>query len=113
MTPTMKNRFSILALLSLSALTGAAKADAELALGRKIFTQQAQPACALCHTLKDAGAEGAIGPVLDEIKPDAARVSRAVKDGIGAMPPFKQQLSDAEVKAVARYVSVATGAAKK
>lgn len=101
----------VLSGLGLSALT--AQADAEYELGRKIFLHKTQPACALCHTLKEAGAEGAVGPVLDELRPDAARVARAVRDGLGAMPPFKQQLSDAEVKAVARYVAVASGGAKK
>ena len=47
-------------------------------LGKKLFTTLAVPACAVCHTLKDAGAEGAVGPVLDELKPDAARVSKAL-----------------------------------
>ena len=49
--------------------------DAQLALGKKLF-MTATPACAVCHTLKDAGSEGAVGPVLDEIKPNAARVRR-------------------------------------
>ena len=85
--------------------------DAEkMALGRKLFTT-AVPACAVCHTLKDAGSEGAVGPVLDELKPDAARVSKALRDGLGAMPSFKASLSAAEIEALAYYVSRATGAA--
>lgn len=43
-------------------------------LGRKVFTQTAQPPCALCHTLQAAGAEGTIGPSLDELKPDTERI---------------------------------------
>ena len=65
------------------------------------------PACALCHALKDAGAEGAIGPSLDELKPDAARVAKAMKNGIGQMPAFTQ-LSDAQVEALSRYVEAAS-----
>ena len=85
--------------------------DAEkMALGKKLFTT-AVPACAVCHTLKDAGSEGAVGPVLDELKPDAARVSKALRDGLGAMPSFKASLSAAEIEALAYYVSRATGAA--
>ncbi len=89
---------------------GADAADAELALGKRLFIQSAVPACALCHTLRDAGSEGAVGPVLDEIKPDAARVAKALRNGLGNMPAFKT-LSEAEINALARYVSTATGGA--
>lgn len=88
-------------------LAGAAHADeaAQMARGKQLFTSAATPACAVCHTLKDAGAEGAIGPVLDELKPDAARVARALRDGIGSMPPYKATLSAADIDALALYVS--------
>ena len=85
--------------------------DAEkMALGKKLFIT-AVPACAMCHTLKDAGSNGAVGPVLDELKPDSARVSKALHDGLGAMPSFKTSLSEAEIDALAYYVSRASGAA--
>lgn len=80
---------------------------ARMALGRKLFGT-AVPACALCHTLRDAGAAGAVGPVLDELQPDAARVARALRDGIGAMPSFKATLSEADIEALALYVSRAS-----
>ncbi|MEO7953721.1 MAG: cytochrome c, partial [Polaromonas sp.] len=81
----------------LAGLPAAAAEDAEkMALGRKLFTT-GTPACAICHTLKDAGSEGAVGPVLDELKPDANRVSKALRDGLGAMPSFKASLSEAEI----------------
>ena len=85
--------------------------DAEkMTLGKKLFTT-AVPACAVCHTLKDAGSKGAVGPILDELKPDAARVSKALHDGLGAMPSFKASLTEAEIDALAHYVSRASGAA--
>ena len=63
-----------LALVSASAGVAAWAADpAELARGKELFTK-IQPACAVCHTLQAAGAEGQVGPVLDELKPDAGRV---------------------------------------
>lgn len=80
----------------------------KLAVGKKVFTETAAPACAVCHALKDAGAEGAIGPNLDELKPDASRVEIAVRNGIGQMPAF-QNLSDDQIKAVAQYVSSVAG----
>jgi sulfite dehydrogenase len=88
------------------------EAAAQFALGRKLFATGTVPACTVCHTLKDAGSEGAVGPVLDELKPDASRVAAAVRNGVGAMPSFQAALSEAEIAALARYVAVATGAAK-
>jgi len=96
-----------------TATSGAANAApptaAELAAGKKIFTTKAAPACALCHTLKDADSSGDIGPVLDELKPDAARVEKAVRGGIGVMPSFKGLLSEDEIRTVAKYVSAVAG----
>lgn len=101
------------AALTAASLTANAADDvaAELAEGKLLFTQKAVPACAVCHTLKDAGAEGAIGPVLDELKPDAERVAKAVKNGLGQMPAYTS-LSDAQIQAVSRYVAKASGGAK-
>ena len=77
--------------------------------GRALFLKATTPACAVCHTLADAGAAGTIGPNLDELKPDANRVTQAVRNGIGVMPAF-DALSDEQVQALAKYVSGATGA---
>ena len=92
----------------------AAAADdiAQLELGRKLFTQLAVPACALCHTLKDAKAEGAVGPVLDELRPDAARVATALLNGLGQMPSYKTSLTEAQIQAISSYVAKASGATK-
>ena len=79
--------------------------------GKQLFVKDTTPACAICHTLADAGASGSIGPSLDELKPDAPRVVKAVKAGLGAMPPYPQ-LSDEQVQALATYVARASGAAK-
>ena len=76
-----------------------------------MFTKEATPPCALCHTLADAGATANVGPSLDELKPDAQRVTQAVKAGIGAMPPYTQ-LSAEQIQALARYVARASGGAK-
>ena len=74
--------------------------------GRKLFTS-ITPSCAVCHTLKDADATGTVGPSLDELKPDAARVAKALRTGVGQMPAFPQ-LTDAQVQALARYIEQAT-----
>ena len=79
--------------------------------GRQLFVKDATPSCTVCHTLADAGAAGNIGPSLDELKPDAARVIKVLKTGIGAMPAYTQ-LSEEQVQALARYVARASGASK-
>jgi cytochrome c6 len=86
-------------------LGAAAGADAQDDEGRKLFTS-VTPACALCHKLKDAGATGEVGPSLDELKPDAARVLKALRVGVGNMPAFPQ-LTEAQIQALARYVEQA------
>ena len=91
--------------------TAAAADPAELARGKELFTK-IQPACAVCHTLQAAGAEGQVGPVLDELKPDAGRVLRALKAGIGVMPSYAERMSEKDMLAVAQFVAHATGAAK-
>ena len=104
-------RLAVPALLLASGLSagGANAADeaAQMALGKKLFSS-ITPACALCHTLKDAGAEGTIGPALNDLKPDAARVSKALHEGLGVMPSFKDMLTEAEIDALALYVSKAS-----
>jgi len=79
-------------------------------LGRKVFTQIAPPPCALCHTLQAAGAEATIGPSLDELKPDKAKVLEAVRKGVGVMPPFADKLSAEQIEAVAAFVARAVQA---
>lgn len=83
---------------------------AELERGQRLFTT-VQPPCAACHTLAAAGAEGQVGPVLDELKPDAARVLRALRSGIGIMPSFAERLSEQDLRALANFVAHATGGA--
>jgi sulfite dehydrogenase len=103
-----------LALAAVVAGTASAADDeaAQMALGKTLFTVGAVPPCATCHTLKDAGATGAIGPVLDELQPPAERVVAAMLNGIGAMPSFRGSLSDEQMRALARYVSKASGGAR-
>lgn len=99
------------ALLLLWSGTCGAADLAELARGKEVFST-IQPACATCHTLQAAGAEGQIGPVLDELKPDAARVLRALKAGIGVMPSYAERMSERDMKAVASFVAHAAGGGK-
>ena len=95
--------------LLIAALAMPAHADqALLNQGRTLFTKGAVPSCAVCHTLKDAGAEGQVGPILDELKPDAGRVATALRNGVGNMPSFKASLSEEQIDTLARYIATVT-----
>jgi cytochrome c6 len=106
---------SATAMMTMAVLAGSSATAADdavlMILGKSLFTTSV-PACALCHTLKDAGAEGAVGPVLDELKPGSARVMKALRNGLGAMPSYNGKLSEEQIAALAHYVSRATGAEK-
>jgi cbb3-type cytochrome c oxidase subunit III len=73
--------------------------------GKKIFSAD----CASCHTLKAAAASGTIGPNLDQLKPPQAVVQHQVEVGGGVMPAFKGKLTDAQIAAVATFVSSSAG----
>ncbi len=94
------------------ACTGAGYAATpdELARGKALFLS-VKPACAVCHTLQAAGSQGQVGPVLDELQPDAQRVLRVLRGGLGVMPSYEEQLSEDDMKALASFVSHSTGAA--
>ena len=65
--------------------------------------------CVSCHTLADAGSTGTVGPNLDEAMPTKELAVDRVTNGRGAMPPFKGQLTEAQIDAVATYVSTVAG----
>lgn len=71
--------------------------------GKSLFTET----CGGCHELADAGTTGAIGPSLDQVKPDAERVKSMIDSGGGAMPAGL--LEGEERDAVAEYVAGAAG----
>ena len=104
--------FSVAVLLIGPQLIGAEKPPptpqqtaATAADGKTVFTDS----CGGCHTLSDAGTSGATGPNLDDAKPDAATVKAYVRGGGGGMPAFGDDLSNAEIDAVAAYVSSVAG----
>jgi mono/diheme cytochrome c family protein len=74
--------------------------------GGEIF---AQAGCGNCHTLAAAGSSGTIGPNLDEAQPSHDLVTERVTNGMGAMPPFKDQLSEDQIEAVSDFVAENAG----
>jgi mono/diheme cytochrome c family protein len=89
-----------------SAGPGGSTLTAEEKEGRVLFAER----CATCHTLKDAGAVGKVGPNLDVLAPPAALTISAIKQGRagkGQMPA--QLLEGDEAKKVAKYLAKVAG----
>ena len=85
---------------------GFAEATAVTSLdGKTIFKAK----CGSCHTLADAGTTGTVGPNLDQLKPPFARAKKQVINGGALMPAFKGVLTNAQIVAVAKYVSSHAG----
>jgi len=78
----------------------------DAAAGKQVFESAG---CAGCHTLKDGGATGAVGPNLDETKPPYALVVDRVTNGKGGMPSFSDRLDATQIQNVAKYVSSVAG----
>jgi mono/diheme cytochrome c family protein len=74
--------------------------------GKQVFLSAG---CSGCHTLKDAGSTGTVGPNLDNAKPPLSLAYARVTEGAGAMPSFKGQLSPTQIANVIAYVVKATG----
>ncbi len=85
---------------------GGSTGSSALAAGKQVF---ASAGCGGCHTLKDAGTSGTVGPNLDQLKPSQARVVTQVTNGGTIMPSFKGKLTAAQIQAVATYVSSVAG----
>ena len=61
--------------------------------------------CASCHTFAPAGSTGTVGPNLDNVNLTQAQVEQQVRNGGGAMPPFEDRLTDAQIRDVSRFVA--------
>jgi mono/diheme cytochrome c family protein len=89
-----------------SAGPGGTTLSAEEKEGRVLFAEK----CATCHSLKDAGAVGRVGPNLDTLAPPAPLTLNAIEKGRagkGQMPA--QLLEEDEAKKVAAYLSNVAG----
>jgi mono/diheme cytochrome c family protein len=74
--------------------------------GKQVFLSAG---CTGCHTLKDAGSTGTVGPNLDQAKPPLSLAVTRVTKGAGAMPSFKGQLTTKQIADVTAYVVKASG----
>ena len=83
--------------------------EAKMAKGLEIFNETA--ACAGCHTMKAAGAEGNVGPNLDTIDLTLESVIDMVTYGLGVMPAYGEDeiLTKEEIDIVSFYVVNSAG----
>jgi mono/diheme cytochrome c family protein len=84
---------------------GGSSVEGDAAAGEEVF---ASAGCGGCHTLEAAGSSGSVGPNLDEAKPSMELAVDRVTNGSGAMPSFKDQLSEQQIADVAAYVVQST-----
>ena len=88
-----------------AATAGAPTDDASVARikkGRELF---ANWGCSSCHALKDADADGHVGPAFDGNKGlTEAFITDRVTNGQGPMPAFGGQLTDKEIADLAFYI---------
>jgi mono/diheme cytochrome c family protein len=92
----------------------------DAAAGKEIFTTTAQPPCASCHTLQEAGASGTVGPNLDNVLKgkDAAFIHESIVDPdaeiasgfqAGIMPKtYPDQLDEKQLADLVAFLAQAT-----
>ncbi len=81
---------------------GGGQSAVEASDGESIF---ASAGCGSCHTFEAAGSSGTVGPNLDEAKPPFELAIERITNGKGQMPPFRDTLSNDQIRAVAEFVS--------
>jgi mono/diheme cytochrome c family protein len=87
-----------------TATTTGGSSGADLAAGKTAFTAT----CGGCHTLKDAGTTGKVGPDLDSLAPlTSERVAKQIANGGQIMPP--KLLTGKDAANTAAYVSSVAG----
>jgi mono/diheme cytochrome c family protein len=94
-------------------------AEGDPAAGKEVFATSAQPPCASCHTLQEAGASATVGPNLDEVLKgkDAAFIHESIIDpdaeiatgyAAGIMPKtYPQQLDEQQLADLVAFLEQA------
>ena len=103
----------LLAILTTLAIAGCGGGSDDETAGRPNEASAGEPktvfanTCGGCHALSAAGTSGKVGPNLDDLEPDAARVVRAIESGPGQMP--ENLLQGTAAQDVADYVAANAG----
>lgn len=97
------------ALAGLSSVSASAQ-EAELDTGQRLY----MTSCGLCHAAPDL-INKAPGPALNHttLNGNAEDIATFIKTGTERMPSFRYTYSDAEIGAIARYITTIPGEAAK
>ena len=98
----------VLSTLGCSQAPASVNLSPEALEGREIFLRRSAPACGSCHTLSEARTRGALGPDLDTLDLDVARVRHAVSEGMPLMPSQAGILTPDQIDLLAQYLVEAT-----
>jgi mono/diheme cytochrome c family protein len=77
----------------------------DAARGAEVY---AEAGCGGCHVLEAAGTTSTVGPNLDDARPTFEQAVAQITNGGGAMPAFRDRLSEEDIRAVATYVVEST-----
>lgn len=82
--------------------TSAPTVTGDPAAGKAVFVNSG---CGSCHALAETGAKGTVGPNLDQVKLTPAEILDWVRNGKGAMPSLKGQLSEKQLADVVAFLA--------
>jgi mono/diheme cytochrome c family protein len=98
----LKSFFALGLVLVASGCGGGNGSQSASSDGARLFNEAG---CAGCHSLTAAAARARIGPDLDALKPTFEQVTRQVREGGSGMPSFADDLTDAQIAAIASFVA--------
>jgi mono/diheme cytochrome c family protein len=81
--------------------TFTAKANGDVANGKKVFVSTG---CGACHRMKAAGTTGTLGPNLDKSKLSRTATENVITAGKNAMPPYRKTLTAKQIDDVSEFV---------
>lgn len=86
--------------------------DPDIANGRIVYLDLAQPSCASCHELRDAGAESAGALSLDALSPSARAIVESLVGGTVRAHDargYEHTLTDQQIADLAAYIEGVAG----
>lgn len=102
---SVKLRLLLLLLVALLAGCGGGDGDGDENGGGPGAAVFAEAGCGSCHTYSPASSTGNVGPNLDDSDVSFDRAVQQITNGGGAMPAFKDELSEQEIEDVARFIT--------
>lgn len=99
---------ALIGILAIASCSNGPEPSADPVAGEEVLGQL-ELSCGLCHTLENAGFTASVAPNLDELSPGFETVLDALRDGPGAMPSYRGELTRQEIRDLAAYISREAG----